>query len=282
VTWASRLQTEVALSSTEAEYNALSESLRSVLHLMQLVDEAKSLKWDVFMGKPTVHCKVFEDNAAVVEMCRLPKMRPRTKHLCVRLHHFREHVRKGRISITHVPTKDQLADIATKPQPEELFTAQRDTLLQWAKEDKVPTSTTIQLMACEISSTNDADGVVPVKGDSETRSQHCSTSPGFLQLDVYPTAGTTEATTVPKALSRLIAKYQQSHRGRAGLQGVKPTTNQKAAGSPTKGPTHGTKYPQTSLSMDSGSTQGKSNQSAKGTSQGTNPHSKRAAKSKSS
>jgi hypothetical protein len=120
-----------------------------------------------------------------------------------------------------------------------------------------------------------------VKGDSETRSQHCSTSPGFLQLDVYPTAGTTEATTVPKALSRLIAKYQESHRGRAGLLG-EPTTNQKAAGSPTKGPTHGTKYPQTSLSMDSGSTQDKSNQSAKGTSQGTNRHSKRAAKSKSS
>jgi hypothetical protein len=87
------------------------------------------------------------------------------------------------------------------------------------------------LARCEISSTNDADDFVPVKGDSETRSQHCSTSPGFLQLDVYPTAGTTEATTVPKALSRLIAKYQESHRGRAGLLGVKPTTNQKAAGS---------------------------------------------------
>jgi hypothetical protein len=68
VTWASKLQTEVALSSTESEYNALSESLRSVIYMMQLVDEAKGLGWKTFEGKPTVHCKVFEDNSGALEM----------------------------------------------------------------------------------------------------------------------------------------------------------------------------------------------------------------------
>jgi hypothetical protein len=44
-------------------------------------------------------------------------------------------VRLGKISIQHVPSEQQLADIATKPQPEALFTAQRDALLLWPYED---------------------------------------------------------------------------------------------------------------------------------------------------
>ena len=67
-------------------------------------------------------------------MARLPKMRPRTKHICIRMHHFREHVRKGLISIHKIPTKYQLADIATKPQPYDLFASQRESLMQWEAE----------------------------------------------------------------------------------------------------------------------------------------------------
>jgi hypothetical protein len=172
VAWASKLQTEVALSSTEAEYNALSESLRHVRFLMQVVDKAKEVGWEMFAGAPTVHCKVFEDNSGALEMSRLPKMRPRTKHLCVRLHHFREHVRTGKISIQHVASEKQLADIATKPQPTDLFVAQRESILQWEaehkpKEDLQPVAlATIQLYGCDIPG-------------SRGRVR-------FKQLDVYP------------------------------------------------------------------------------------------------
>ena len=151
--WASKLQTEVALSTTEAEYNAMSASLREVIHLMQLVDEAKMLGWATFVGKPVVHCKVYEDNSGALEMARLPKMRPRTKHLCVRLHHFKEHVRKGLISIVKVMSEDQLADILTKPQSEVLFRAQRETLMNWNAEiEPGPVSDLIasHLRACDI------------------------------------------------------------------------------------------------------------------------------------
>ncbi len=134
ISWASKLQQEVALSTTEAEYNALSASLREVIHLMQLVDEAKTLGWETFMGTPEVHCKVFEDNSGALEWARLPKMRPRTKHLCTRLHHFREHVRKGKISIHKIDMKLQLADMLTKPQPEALFVSQRESIMQWLSE----------------------------------------------------------------------------------------------------------------------------------------------------
>ena len=167
ITWASKLQTEVALSTTEAEYNALSASLREVIHMMQLVEEAKLLGWDTFMGKPTVHCTVFEDNSGALEMARLPKMRPRTKHLNVRLHHFRERVRKGDISILHVASEFQLGDLMTKPQPAALFVAQRESIMQWDAEymdrERLLQVIPNHLRACDITVISD---------DQNDRDQH--------------------------------------------------------------------------------------------------------------
>jgi hypothetical protein len=134
IVWASKLQPYVALSTTEAEYGALSTSLRDVIHMMQIVEESSALGWKTFEGKPTVHCKAFEDNSGTLEWARLPKMRSRTKHLNIRMHHFREFVRNGIISINKIPTRYQLGDIATKPQPEDLFVSQRESLMQWESE----------------------------------------------------------------------------------------------------------------------------------------------------
>ena len=81
-------------------------------------------------------------------------MRLRTKHLCVKVHHFREHVRKGLVSINKIPTQYQLGDIATKAQPEALFISQRESILQWdaeymsREELNLPTK---HLRACDIS-----------------------------------------------------------------------------------------------------------------------------------
>jgi len=137
IVWASKIQKEVALSTTEAEYNAMSESLRHVIHMMQLVDELQvDRKWTMFDGAPNVHCTVLEDNNGCCSMASLPKMRPRTKHLGIKMHHFREHVRKKLISIHKLPTQYQLADLATKAQPEALFVAQRESLMQWESEGK--------------------------------------------------------------------------------------------------------------------------------------------------
>jgi len=132
--WASKLQREIALSTTEAEYNALSESLRHVIHLMALTKETRRIGWTVTDKPPAIHCKVMEDNSGALEVARLPKMRPRTKHLCVKLHHFREHVKQRLITIHRVPTAFQLADIATKPQPVALFESQRESIMQWESE----------------------------------------------------------------------------------------------------------------------------------------------------
>jgi hypothetical protein len=59
----------------------------------------------------------------------MPKMRPRTKHLNIKYHHFREEVRKGVISIYHTTTEDQRADIFTKPLPEASFIKFREMIM---------------------------------------------------------------------------------------------------------------------------------------------------------
>jgi hypothetical protein len=188
--WASKLQKETCLSTTEAEYGALSESLKDVIFLMQLLEETKSnLQWQIHEKPPIVHCKafqdnvgdlvhckVYEDNSGAYEMARLPKMRPRTRHINVRMHHFREYVRKGRISIHKIPTRYQLADIATKPQPEALFVSQRESLMQWDSEmltkqqlkEQVPK----HLRACDII----RDCVVL----NDMKSQHALSTPGSV------------------------------------------------------------------------------------------------------
>jgi hypothetical protein len=131
VVLSSKLQREVALSSTEAEYNAISESLRPAINMMELMNDARRIGWKVATEQPKVHCKVFEDNSGALEMARLPKMRPRTKHICTRMHHFRENVRKGHIEIVKVQSRQQLGDIATKPHPRSLFEEQRERIMQW-------------------------------------------------------------------------------------------------------------------------------------------------------
>jgi hypothetical protein len=78
-----------------------------------------------------VHCRVFEDNSGALELARIPKMRPRTKHLNVKYHHFREHVRKGLISVHPISTLKQQADIYTKPLPQDLFQKFRLAIFGW-------------------------------------------------------------------------------------------------------------------------------------------------------
>lgn len=81
VLWVSKLQTQVALSTTEAEYIALSKSLRDMIPVMELLKELKKKGFSIYSACPTVYCKAFEDNSGAMELARIPKMCPRTKHI---------------------------------------------------------------------------------------------------------------------------------------------------------------------------------------------------------
>jgi hypothetical protein len=131
IIWSSKLQTQIALSTTEAEYIALSQSLRETIPLMQLLEEFKEQGFPVVSTKPRVHCKAFEDNSGALELARLPKLRPRTKHINVVYHHFRDFVRKGLIEICPIKTTEQIGDILTKPLSQNSFLYLRKKLLHW-------------------------------------------------------------------------------------------------------------------------------------------------------
>merc|ERR1712155_85062 len=129
IIWVSRLQTQISLSTTEAEYIALSMSLRDVIPALELVAGVTSHGFKVLCSKPHVFCKVFEDNSGALELARLPKFRPRTKHINSAWHHFREHARQGLIKIFPCSSDTTTADAMTKPLPQNAFVKHRIKML---------------------------------------------------------------------------------------------------------------------------------------------------------
>ena len=79
--WLSKLQSEVALSTTEAEYIALLKSLRDVIPLLNIIAELQQ----VFIfptHQALLSCSLFEDNAGALALALDHKTRPHTKQPC--------------------------------------------------------------------------------------------------------------------------------------------------------------------------------------------------------
>ena len=99
-----------------------------------------------------VRCTVFEDNQGAKELALCPKNRPRTKHIAVKYHHFREHVNKGIIHVKYTPTTEKLADIMTKPLPLNTLEYLRKNIMGWItqlhnKEDTIDIKTTMEFIS---------------------------------------------------------------------------------------------------------------------------------------
>ena len=129
--WVSRLQTEIALSTLEAEYIALSQAMRDLLPMRRLAKEVAAS-----LGLPadyaaTMKSTVFEDNNGALGLATSPKMTPRTRHIAVKYHFFKEHVKPGEIEIVKIDTKAQKADIFTKGLTTDTFESIRLILMGW-------------------------------------------------------------------------------------------------------------------------------------------------------
>ena len=110
---------------------ALSQSLREAILAMELIKELKSEGFPTLSTSPKIYCKAFEDNSGALEMAKFPKLRPRTKHINIFYHHFRDYVRKKEIEICKIGTENQLADMLTKPLPQNLFVKHIRELMGW-------------------------------------------------------------------------------------------------------------------------------------------------------
>jgi hypothetical protein len=115
VIWSSKMQTKIALSTCEAEYIALSMAMKVLLPLRELFKSlSKALK--ISRDEVAKVCAVWEDNDAALKLATLqfPNMTPRTKHIGIKYHWFKEHIVEGEIEVRSIDTKVQKADIFTK------------------------------------------------------------------------------------------------------------------------------------------------------------------------
>ena len=64
--------------------------------------------------KPEIVCTLFEDNNGALELANAPRYRARTKHIALKNHHFREHLRRGLCKVLPIDMKEQIADQFTK------------------------------------------------------------------------------------------------------------------------------------------------------------------------
>jgi hypothetical protein len=75
---------------------------------------------------------VYEDNTGCLELANKPdQFRPRTKHIGIKWHHFRDAVKNGSVTVKKIDTKMQLADPLTKPLPLPAFETLRKLLMGW-------------------------------------------------------------------------------------------------------------------------------------------------------
>lgn len=106
MSWLSKKQATVALSTAEAEYIALSQAAQERIWLKRLLGD---------LGVKSMSTVILEDNRGAIAIAKNPVNHSRTKHIDIRYHYIRECVQNGQIQLQYCPTIDMKADILTKP-----------------------------------------------------------------------------------------------------------------------------------------------------------------------
>jgi hypothetical protein len=119
VSWASKKQNSVALSTAEAEYISAGACCTQILYMKQTL-----LDYGVVLEKVPLLC----DNESAVKIANNHVQHSRTKHIDIRHHFLRDHVAKGDIILEGVRLEDQLANIFTKPLDKTRFCMLRNEL----------------------------------------------------------------------------------------------------------------------------------------------------------
>eukprot|EP00253_Pinus_taeda_P017386 PITA_17386 len=121
ITWNSKKQSVVALSSTEAEYVAVTSAGTQALWLRKILEEIGEKQ-----VQPTV---IYCDNVSAIKLAKNPVHHSGTKHFDMKYHFIRDLVQKKDIELKHINTQHQLADIFTKAVAKDQFLAIRDKIV---------------------------------------------------------------------------------------------------------------------------------------------------------
>ena len=109
VSWASKKQTSVALSSNESKYMVLSKAAAKAIWLRRLLQDLGFPQ-----SQPT---SIYADNQSAIALTANPKFHSRSKHIDTQYHFTRDQILNKQITLKYVPTMDMVADIFTKSLP---------------------------------------------------------------------------------------------------------------------------------------------------------------------
>jgi len=116
ICWNSKKQATVALSSTEAEYMALTQAVKQSLWLQGALSEMGAKKHLLEVEEIQI------DNQGAIALARNPEYHARTKHIDIQYHFIREDVENPEIKRAYCPTSENTADVFTKALPNVAFT----------------------------------------------------------------------------------------------------------------------------------------------------------------
>jgi Reverse transcriptase (RNA-dependent DNA polymerase) len=127
--WGSKLQTEIALSTLESEYIALSTAIQELIPLRRILQEVGT----ALSSQPSIiRSTCFEDNNGALGLVLTPRMTPHTKHIAVKYHFFKSMIGEDKgIIIRRVDSALQKADIFMKGLTQETFESIQKLLMGW-------------------------------------------------------------------------------------------------------------------------------------------------------
>ncbi|KAG3038871.1 hypothetical protein PC121_g23828 [Phytophthora cactorum] len=109
VSWGSKKQLSVSLSTSEAEYIALSLAIQEGKWIHRLLCEILAAA-----NETGPELMIREDNQSCIKMTKNPVNHGRAKHIDIKYHHIRDEVKRGEVKLQYCETSVMLADIMTK------------------------------------------------------------------------------------------------------------------------------------------------------------------------
>jgi hypothetical protein len=120
ISWQSRKQLSIALSTTKAEFIAACSASCEAIWLRKLLTGLFDLEMEATM--------ILCDNQSYIKMRENPMFHDKSKHIEIRYHYIRDMVQRGAIKLHYVGTDEQVADVLTKPLSRVKFEHFRDKL----------------------------------------------------------------------------------------------------------------------------------------------------------